>query len=251
MAFVYAVVEFAVPLIAVFITNDAPAAFVMTMATKTLLAIALTAASLVQAPVSDAPSGLGPRAFGINSSAWALTSVASGTGELALLGGAGLVALSGSYRIFQTIASLGSVVGFAALAPLMSKEGPGIRSLKRPMLILGGVSCLMLLAGMIPGLVLTTSAVGSDLLWAVSSATALALAAVLSTLAIVPLSAVAREVGAKYTFRVGLASSLCYWGIIGALALAGQPLFVALAPLAASIVGLLGNLWVWRRIRVL
>lgn len=247
-AFLYVVIEFLLPVLALFFFESAELALVAVIITKTLMGLLLTAVSLAGVRSTLVSEGLPPQSFGIHSSAWALTSVASGTGELTLLSNAGSVLFAGAYRIFQTIASVGSTVGFAALAPLMSREMRSVTRIGRPMLLLGSVSAVLLAIGVVPGLLLTGGSLDGHELWALFACASLAATAVLNSMAIVPLSAVARDKGSKYTFRIGLFSASTYWAIIVVLGLIDAPLLAPAAALVAGVVGFLGNLLVWRTV---
>lgn len=118
------------------------------------------------------------------------------------------------------------------------------------MIILGSVSAAFLLVGTVPGVVLTAPSIASNHAWAIFAAAALGASAVLNTLAVVPLSSVARDLGSKYTFRIGLISAAVYWGTVLILTVTSAPLWVPIAPLLASVVGLVGNLMVLKVVRV-
>lgn len=241
-------IEFVIPVAAIFVFSDPLYALLAVMIAKTAFSLFLTGASVASARVETEPEGLSPRAFGVHSSAWALTSVASGTGELMLVGSIGNAALVGVYRIFQTIASLGSTVGFAALAPLMSRRGQSTPSLWKPMLILGLVAAAFVALGMVPGIGLAAHAFDDQTLWVVLVASSLSVSAILSTMAIAPLSEVARLHGTRYSLIIGLATCAVYWSTIFLLYIFKLPLGAPLAPLLAASVGFLGNMFVHFRL---
>ncbi|MDH3026961.1 hypothetical protein QEN35_21635 [Gordonia alkanivorans] len=238
----YALAEFAIPaMLAAFFSNPTSAVTAVILA-KTCMGLILTFWSLRRFPIANEAQGLGPRAFGVHSAAWALTSVASGTGELMLLTGSATTSQVGLYRIFQTLASLGSVVGFTALAPLMRQRGGRRANILKTSMVLGALASTLLVGGYLFAFVfLVGDSLSVDTSWLVFVAVVLGASAVLSTMAIVPVAEVARVHGSRYISVIGLCSAASYWVSIALLGYLDAALFSPLAVLLASAVGILGN----------
>lgn len=244
-ATIFAIVEFAMPVLFLFVPASAQTAFCWVLLSKTAISISLTVLSILSMDWSIEAQGLSPWDFGLHTAAWALTSVASGTGELVILQGAVGSAELGVYRLCQTLASLGSIVGFAALAPLMRRSVTG-SDIRFPMVVLGMLSTVVVsIAYVVFSLVYRLPA-SASLSWVVFVCVSLAIASVLSTISVVPMTEVARRVGSKFTLIVGGFSSVSYWTIIAILPRFGLELFAPCAVLAAGMVGIIGNLWAVR-----
>ncbi len=190
---------------------------------KTLVGVVLTGVAIVGVRPARMAVGLSPKSFGINSSLWGMTSFASGTGELALLAHAGSQSVLGSYRVSQSIASLGSIIGFAALAPLLRRSTLG-RGVRREMKILATVA---ILAVGPPFLVQVVLAPSGDRAWLGFVACVLASAAVINVASVPPLTTVSRSVGSRYSLRIGVATAFTYWLLIVGLGVLGAYLFCA------------------------
>lgn len=247
-AILAATAEYVLPLAPILVVHNVPLAVSLTLAIKTLLAMAVGLRAYSAASWAEEAVGLNAKDFGYHSSLWSLTSFASGTGELALLEHGASLEMVGIYRIFQTLASLGSMVGFAAQAPLMATTRSHNRSdvsVLRPMFLLGLMGTLALLIGDLGGYL--SIAHGSvDIPWLILVVSGLGVGAIVNTISIVPLTRVAKVHGARYTLRVGAASSFTYWLIIIVLAIVQRPLLVPISVLMAAGVGLVGNLMAMR-----
>jgi hypothetical protein len=250
LAFLFATIEYVAPIAPAFFISNAVVSLSVVIVLKTVLACVLTGTLVVRAEWAEMPEGLSPKAFGYHSSGLALTSIASGTGELALLDRGVPVATVGAYRVFQSIASLGSIVGFAAQAPLMQRatEAGRRRGLSFQLAALGGLSVLLLAAGNVAGIVWIGAGIPEGR-WLAFTIVVLGAAATMNTMSVVPLTRVAREYGSRYSLRVGIASSVTYWAMIGLLSVSHKPLLAPVAVLSAAIVGFCGNLIVlqWKR----
>ncbi|WP_152930159.1 hypothetical protein [Gordonia jacobaea] len=252
-AFAFGFAEFGLPVAFVVGVSSSTWIVAVCIVSKSLIGVALTVRAMRSFPTVQASRGLSPRDFGVHYAAWALTSVASGTGELVILSGAVSAAQLGAFRLFQTIASLGSIVGAAVLPPLMARRGASRFSSGAVMAMLGLVAGVLLFVGDLIGLMFSARSEASDFDWLVFVAIALGVAAVINTMSVVPLAEVSRVRGARFAFRIGLASAAVYWSIILVLGMLGGALLAPLATLAAALVGMSGNmlaLFLFRRGRL-
>lgn len=243
-AIAYAGMEFLVPGLLVFAFEDASVSVAVVVGTKTLIGWVLTWQTLRSRRWASVEHGLPPKSFGSHAAVLALTSFAAGTGELALLTAGTSAGVTGSYRLLQSVSALGSIIGMAAQAPLMGRAPSPERQPRpmRPMLLIGSASVGLLIAAY--SLVLLSADLDSigSAGWLAFVAATLGTAAVMNSISIVPLTYVAKHVGARYSMMVGVASAAAYWGLIIVLAATRQPLLAPIAVLASSCVGLVGNL---------
>lgn len=189
----------------------------------------------------NAVGGMPPSRFGTNHALWALTSIGSGTGELAVLAPVG-PGLSGPYRLLQTASSAGSIVGSAVQAPLLGAKRT--RWAKSSIVILG-VSLL--------GVSLAVATTTALLLkpWQVSHADPdylkwasvfLILNAGLSSVATLPATFLTRRRGSRPLLISGIVSATVYWSLIFLVGLGANAAIVPTVPVISTAVGIAMNL---------